>query len=61
MGQTTTTRISSETLQRIKQLQRDDESADDLIRRALDSLDGDTVPRSDVERAIEQLGGAVDE
>ncbi|AFH22503.1 hypothetical protein OSG_eHP28_00055 [environmental Halophage eHP-28] len=60
MGQTTTTRISSETLQRIKQLQRDDESADDLIRRALDSLDGDTVPRSDVERAIEQLGGAVD-
>jgi len=61
MGTTTTTRISSETLQRIKQLQRDDESADDLIRRALDSLDGDTVPRSDVERAIEQLGGAVDE
>lgn len=61
MGTTTTTRISSETLQRIKQLQRDDESADDLICRALDSLDGDTVPRSDVERAIEQLGGAVDE
>jgi len=61
MGQTTTTRISSETLQRIKQLQRDDESADDLIRRALDSLDGDTVQRSDVERAIEQLGGAVNE
>ena len=61
MGQTTTTRISSETLQRIKQLKRDDESADDLIARALDSLDGETVPRSDVERAIEQLGGAVDE
>jgi len=61
MGTTTTTRISSETLQRIKQLKRDDESADDLIARALDSLDGDTVPRSDVERAIEQLGGAVDE
>lgn len=61
MGTTTTTRISSETLQRIKQLQRDDESADDLIARALDSLDGDTVPRSDVEAAIEQLGGAVDE
>ena len=61
MGTTTTTRISSETLQRIKQLKRDDESADDLIARALDSLDGETVPRSDVERAIEQLGGAVDE
>jgi len=61
MGTTTTTRISSDTLQRIKQLQRDDESADDLIARALDSLDGETVPRSDVERAIEQLGGAVDE
>jgi hypothetical protein len=61
MGTTTTTRISTQTLQRIKQLKRDDESADDLIARALDSLDGETVPRSDVESAIEQLGGAVDE
>jgi len=60
MGTTTTVRTSTETRQRIKQLQRDDESADDLIRRALDSLDGETVARSDVEAAIEQLGGAID-
>jgi len=52
-------RVSGATSERIDDHKREGESKGDVIDRALDALEGDVVPRQDVAKAVEQLGGAV--
>jgi predicted CopG family antitoxin len=45
---------------RLQDHKRPDDSFADVIDRAIDALEGDTVPVADIEDALEQLGGVVE-
>lgn len=46
---------------RLQEHKREGDSFADVIDRAVDALEDDVVPVQDIEGALEELGGAIDE